>query len=364
MAPISFSAPNSKADIEQLEKGQKPLASESNPPVQRRPDRGFQDMPCELLLKIISFIFTNSSEVKDCSRCGLRKAVCSLNALAGVNQRLRRIVKDRYTLKQLVRVSLGTFGSLGVLSPKGVFDNVLNLDLELLEEGFRRYLENPNNKIYRIFSLAQEVKGLAFDLIGQANALFQRADSIPSVGFEILWSSEKEGFKSCVRKSELSVRLHSVFVNTPCYSIMIKENEPAGGFRDLEETTSLPVLAIAEVLINKFQAAFLPVNNPDHSKDSFYKIPKLNSSVFKIREVTGGGLIRLEDVESLKSGIEGQRFIAGDTLAVCYEISSTRPWLEKYVLDIANSLYKRKGLPSFVSEMINGSNEAHRTQIR
>ena len=338
MIPFNLSVPSSKTDP---------------PPIERSPNRGLQDMPDEVLLKIISFIFTFSH--KDCavhSRNKLEKAASSLNALAGVNQRLRQIAKDRYTLKVVTGDSLDAFGTLGRLNLSGAFSNVLNLDLEILEGGFRIYLENPNNKLYKIFSLAQKVKELALDLVREANALFKRADSIPSVEFTIIRNFEKAGFRPATGASDLSIGLHQVFIYTPCYLIMIKENEPEYRPGHFQETPPLPVLAVAEVLINHLQATPVPLSFSALSRSSFYEISKPNSSVFNIRKVTSRELIRLEDVKSFENAMEGQRFIVRDPKFTFYEISQIGSWWEGYVLDIANSLYKNKELPSYVAKMI------------
>ena len=350
MIPVNSSAPSGKNDREQLEGGQKPFETETNPPLERSPDRGLQDMPDEILLKIISFIFTHSSEEQLNSRSELEKAASSLNALAGVNQRLRQIAKDRYTIRMVVRNSLEAFGSLGKLSSNGNFSNVLSLDLDLLEGGFNLYFKEPNNKFSKIFSLAQEVKKLAFDLVKEANMVFKREDLLPAVWCAIIIRDfEEERFRFVTGGFDLLVSFSHVLICTPFHFIKIEDNGSEA--RPLEGRTDLPSLAIAEVLINHFQAAFVSAFF-DPIEDPYYELPKPNSPVCHIRRVTAGELIRVGGFASLKNGEGSQRVILRNQNSILYTISQIGRWWEGYVLETANSLYKNRGVPSHVAKMV------------
>ena len=350
MTPISFSALNSKLDKEPSKESQaKLLAGEGDSPVQQGSSKGLQDMPYEVLLKIISFIFTHSSEEQLNSRSELEKAAHTLNALAGVNQRLRQIAKDRYTIRMVTRDSLDAFGSLGQLDSKEMFSNVLNLDLELLEEGVNLYLKELNNKFSKIFSLAQEVKKLAFTLVKEANEVFKREDFSPVVLCAIIRDFEDEGFKFRAQGFKLLITLSQVLIYTPFQLIKIEDHNPES--RPIEEATDLPSLAIAEVLINRLQATF---NSTffDSIKDPCYELSKPNAAVCHVRRVKFGELIRVESMEALKNARGSQRVISRDENSNSYVISQIGDWWEGYVLETANSLYKNRGVPSRVSKMI------------
>ena len=318
-------------------------------------------LPYSSMLKIIFCqVACEEDAYEGCfpDRLRVGKAIECFNELGKEGELFSRFVREEHTCAVFIKALVDQFGSLGRLSHSGTLDNGLNLNPVLLKKGFELYLKDPNNKFSELADLDKKVRETAIELLESANKVFQGKGSLLPINRKALSLGDatfniKIG-DGCFDVTptdglgyfEILVSLKELRIFTPLCSIQIVETFSVKKSITPEQTPRLPLLALAEVLINRL-GAVLEGFNSDYDQ-SRYELLNPDSSNHKIREVGGRHLAKLSHEDSLN--VRGtQRVIIpekGNGWSL-YRLKTIGIW-EGYVLEIARYLYEGKGLPRSV----------------